>query len=104
METLHPEMIGHILEAAGARNSSVLFRQPSHWQEFNEWCRKSPVASELILRASGSIETFHLDRDSQLYFVYYVALSVETLSTIVKDLVEAYEDNVLDFSLAGKHR
>ena len=93
MEILQAEMIRHMLEAADARRYSVLFNETYHWTEFGRWCRQSGDSARILARASGRIETFCLDSEAQ---VYYIAMSAETLETIVKSLAEAYEDEVLD--------
>jgi len=93
MEMLQSEMVRHMLEAADARRYSVLFNQTFHWAEFDRWCRESGEASRIIARASERIETFCLDSEAH---IYYIAMSLETLETVVKSLAEAYEDEVLD--------
>src|SRR5690349_5757604 len=93
MQRLRSEVVQHMLEAADARKSSALFNQSEEWNGFTRWCQDSPEASRVISKASDNIETFCLDQDSQLYCI---AMSLETLDTIIKALVETYEDKVLE--------
>ena len=100
MEAIHSEMIKHMLEAADAHKYSVLFDQPQHWDEFSSWCQESNEASRVISGSSDHIDTVCIDENEK---VYCVAMSVETLEQVVRDLVEAYEDNVLEHLFARSH-
>lgn len=92
MMNLHSEVIKHMLSVVDAKQFSVLLRQPLHWAEFQHWCSESPDAVYVMKRASEQIETVCLDQDESLYCV---AMSMNTLEGIVKDLVETYEDQEL---------
>jgi hypothetical protein len=93
METLRSEVIKHMLEAAHARRLSPVFALSDHWHRFNRWCETSSHATRIISHESEGIESFCLDRENQLYCV---AMSLETLESVTKHLIETYEDEVLE--------
>jgi hypothetical protein len=93
MEKLRSDVVQHMLEAADARHYSPLFNRSEEWLEFNRWCQASPQASRLITQANERVDSFCLDREAQLYCI---AMSMETLDSIVRSLVEAYEDERLE--------
>ena len=92
MEALRTEVIKHMLEAADAQRFSALLSRPDQWTKFNAWCGESPEASRVVDRASEKMDTVCLDNQTNLYCV---AMSMNTLESIVKDLVESYEDEEL---------
>jgi hypothetical protein len=93
METLRAELIKHMLEAAHAERMSPLFALSGHWERFFRWCEASPEATRVLTSASEGIESYCLDTENHLYCI---AMSLETLETVTKTLVESYEDEVLE--------
>lgn len=93
MQAFRTEIIAHMLDAVEARQFSVLFNQPSHWKNFTDWCNLSPVALRIMEQSSDDVEMVCLDQSANLYCV---AMTMNTLETLVKNLVEAYEDEDLE--------
>ena len=93
MERLRSDVVQHMLEAADAREYSVLLNTTDQWDCFVRWCQMSSEASHGISRTGGGIETFCLDRESRFFCV---AMSLETLDEIVRSLIESYENETLE--------
>ena len=93
MINFHTEVIKHMLEVVDARKMSALLGQSSHWTEFNVWCRESSDATYVMKKSSEEIETVCLNPEENLYCV---AMSMQTLEGLVKELVETYEDRELE--------
>lgn len=93
MEALSPEVIEHILEVSEPTRYSALLRNPANLNEFVGWCQESRDAQRIIEKMGDEIYTFSLDQGGG---AYCIAMSIDTLSRLVKDLAIEYEDRELD--------
>jgi hypothetical protein len=92
MSQMQPEIIQHMIEASEPTRYSVLLRDPEQVSSFVRWCQRSYVASDIFREREEQIHTFVIDPDEQ---VYCLALSVDTLGELVKDLAAEYEEERL---------
>jgi hypothetical protein len=89
MESLSPEIIGHMVEASDPTRYSVLLRNTAELAEFLQWCKRSVAASRIIQDAKDEIHMFATEPGAS---TYCIAISAETLARIMRSLAREYED------------